>query len=440
VTAKKTTAKKTTAKKTPAKTGTAAAKATKKTAAKTTASAISADAGKASKEKHVLLDHLHELGLLRIDRTDVLAAKADDLAEAPAKDVVSRSAAWDKALASELLDFSAAGGDGKAGATHQALLVWQRALRECESDPRGILDALVALKKVVPYTGATIFLRDPEAGMVKPFVFSGFQVDLISRIRFAEGDGFSSWVASRKKPVLYSELHRNEAPRDDQVRSFMAVPMVIGGVCMGVLTLGHNTEGTFTPQSLRTAILAGDMLAGLLQKYQADAQITAKEIVNRITGIYSEGYLRNRIDEEVTRSRELGYSMTLLSLQLNELSEYTDRFGPEYKERVWADLGELLQGWRTGPELVGHGPDDKVFVIIPGTPQERSEARAAELTELLEGHSFPRRKRMTVTLSMAGYPTDAEDAQDLLDVADKALNESCRARNGQAESVSAVAA
>ena len=99
-----------------------------------------------------------------------------------------------------------------------------------------------------------------------------------------------------------------------------------------------------------------------------------------------------------------------------------------------------MQGWQSGPELVGHGPDDKVYVVIPGTPQPRAEARAAELTELLEGHSFPRRKRMTVSLSMTGYPTDAEDAQDLLDVADKALNESCRARNGQTESVSAVAA
>ena len=63
-------------------------------------------------------------------------------------------------------------------------------------------------------------------------------------------------MATRRKPVLYASIHRNEAPDADVARSFIAVPLVIGETCLGVLNLGHGKDGHYGPAGLRAAEIA----------------------------------------------------------------------------------------------------------------------------------------------------------------------------------------
>jgi GGDEF domain-containing protein len=435
------------------KTTSKTARSTKKASAKTaktpakrapadkkTASRKADPMAKVGRESAALIEALEGMGLLPTDAAEALAAKASALGAGTLSEGLGNVAAFEKALGNRLSDFAGAGGDGKAGSIHQALIVWRKQVSELPVDEKGLTEALVSLGKVLPFCGATIFLREPEPGRVLPLVSAGFTVDLISRIRFTEGQGFSAWVAARKKPVLYPALHRNEAPREDQVRSFMAAPLVVGGECIGVVTLGHNVEGTYTPATLRTLLLASAMLAGHVQRHLAERQILAREITDRVTGFYTAAYLRSRLEEEVVRCRELGYSMSVLVFRMVELSELHARFGGDYRRRCMADLGDLIRGWKAPTELVGHLEDGRLVALLAGAGPDRAEARGAALGRILEKHSFPRRKRMSVRVGVAAYPSDAESAQELLSVADKGLSESARSTDGTAVSASAPAA
>ncbi len=379
-------------------------------------------AQKAIKEKLALVESLAGLGLLDSDAAARLEKKADSLAAA-GKDAAAQAAGWDRALRSGLEKFKAAGGDGNVGHTLQGLMVWQGNLAEVTPDPAGIHAALTALRKVLPYDGATLFLRDPDRKTVDPLLSVDQPVDLISRIRFTEGMGFASWVAGRRKPVLYGSLHRNEAPGSERMRSFMAIPLVVGTECVGVLNFGHSVDGAYTPAHLRLAILAGGMLAGLVQRFVALAQIAAREITDPVTGLATSPYLQARLSEEVVRCRELGHSMSLVTLHLKELDEHARRFGGDYRERVRHELAQIVREWKAPAEIAGHDKGDRVLVLLPATRSERAGERAAALRARLEKHNFPRRKRMTVGVGLATYPTDAEGAQELYEFADKNLNE-----------------
>ena len=403
-------------------------KTAKKAAAKKTTQKSAPGKGTAQKtvrEKLALVESLAGMGLLDSDTAARLEKKAESLTES-GKDTPARATGWDRALRSGLEGFKAAGGDGNVGHSLQGLMVWQGNLAEASPDPAGIHAALTALKKVFPYDGATLFLRDPDRKTVDPLFSVDQPVDLISRIRFTEGMGFSSWVACRRKPVLYGSLHRNEAPGSERMRSFMAIPLVVGTECVGVLNFGHTVDGAYTPVHLRLAILAGGMLAGLVQRFVALGQIAAREIADPVTGLATSPYLRARLAEEVVRCRELGHSMSLVAFRLNELDEHAERFGGDYRERVRAELARIVQDWKAPAEIAGHDNDDRVLVLLPATRSERAGERAAALQARLEKHNFPRRKRMTVGVGLATYPTDAEGAQELYDFADKNLNEAAQ--------------
>ncbi len=427
---------KTTRKRTSAKTAagkTAAGKTDRKTARSRPTAA------KAAREKVALVESLQGMGLLEQTEAERLEKKAETLGAEKSSEGLNRAAGWDRNLRTSLEGFSVSGGDKNAAHALQALMLWQGGLAGLSADPEGIGEAIGALRKVVPYSGATLFLRDPDRQTVRPVVSLGIPVDLISRIRFSEGMGFSSWVAGRRKPVLYASLHRNEAPGEDRVRSFISVPLVVGEACVGVLNLGHHEDGFYGPAHLRTLILAAAVLASLVQRHVALNQIAEREIRDPKTGLATAGYLRSRLEEEVVRCRELGHSMSLLVFRLNELEEHVERFGPEYRGRCRSELAELVSAWREPSELVGHGTDDRVVVILPSARREKAEARAAALREALEKHNFPRRKRMTVGLGLATYPADAEAAQDLYDAADKALYDTARTRPGEPAGIQPMA-
>lgn len=371
-----------------------------------------------------LLDEIQSLGLVSTGDAEALTQAGEGIPGGTLSQGIKAASQWDKQLADCLAAFRSEGGDGKLSAVYEALLLWQRKLAQVSADRTGIDRALGALKKVLPFSGATVFLRDPVRDRVAPYVSHGFEVDLISRVAFDSGTGFSSWIAARRKPILYTSLHRNEAPQAEVVRSFMAVPLVVADTCLGVLTLGHPEDGAYKPASLRTLIVAGSMLAGLVQRMMADAQVARLQVFDPVSGLMTAKHIESRLEEEVTRCRELGYSMTVAALELSELAGHTARFGEEYRLRVLAEVGDLVRDWIQAPEMAGLLDQDRIWLILPGLGGgERAENRIAGLSQVLEAYSFPRRKRMTTHVAVAAYPADAESSQDLLSYADRVLQD-----------------
>ena len=377
---------------------------------------------RAEREKSALLKQLAQFGLLDQDVVERLEKKIEGLREAKS-DALAQAASWDRSLINGLNAFAASGDDKELAKTFHGLVTWQATVAGSPATRDGITEAVAALGKVIPMDGATLLLRDPDREKMRRLAVVGTEVELIGRIRFSEGMGFSCWVAGRKQPVLYSSLHRNESPGSKPIRSFMCVPLVVGEECVGVLNVGHQKDGAFTPASLRALTVAGAVLAGLVQRYVARRQISAREIADPRTGLATSGYLDARLQEEVVRCRELGHSMSFLMINLNELDEHSRRFGGDYRDRCRLELADLVKVWRRPTELVGYAKDDRLAVIMPSTRRDQAQARAEELALALSRHIFPRRKRMTVGMGLASYPADAEAAQELVDYADKVLCE-----------------
>lgn len=433
-TARKKTGKTTGTKKTGKKTATR-----KTTALKTAAAATGADGlARACREKAALLDRMGTLGLLDQESAAQLAEQLEDLGGE--RGGWPMTAGWDKALTRALGEVDGARPDAAARTKLQALLVWQESLSHLPETADGLRTAVEGLRKIVAYHGATLFLRHPEKEFIRPLLSVGLDIELIGRVRFSGGSGFSSWVASKGKPVLYGSLHRNVAPGEDQIRSFLAVPLNVSGNCLGVLQLGHNQDSTYDQSSLRLVMLAGSMLAGLVQRFIARAQIEHREIRNPATGLATARYLRSRLDEEVVRCRELGHAMSLAVIELEGLEDHVRQFGDEFARRCHQELAEVVAGWCEPTELAGHAAGDRMIVLLPGARREKAAERSRELMELVKRHNFPRRKKLSVSVGVATYPADAEESQALLEFADNALGARTPTQMGSAEAARSLAA
>jgi len=383
---------------------------------------------KTARAKLALVERCHALGLLEQNSAERLEKLAETVGQGT--DDAGKGIAWDRELYASLVAFEAQGGDGSTKKSLPPLVAYAESLSHVPDTREGLNEALAALKKAIPFHGASLYVRNPDRKQVELTSVCGFEVELVPRIRFSEGNGFSSWVATRKKPVLYASIHRNEAPGSGHVRSFMSVPLVVGDNAVGVVNVGHRDENAYDQPMLRRFLLAIGPLSALVQRYVSNQQIESREIRNPTTGLATQAYFRYRLDEEVVRCRELGHAMSLLRLRLNELGSLGDQFGAEFKDRSLADLARLVGEWKSATELVGHDNGDTLLAILPAVRGDRAQERAEALAALVQRHNFPRRKRMTLGFGLATYPADAESAQELLACVDKALNEAGRPRGG----------
>ena len=181
---------------------------------------------------------------------------------------------------------------------------------------------------------------------------------------------------------------------------------------------------------LRRLLIAGGVLAGLVQRYVSEIQVKAREIRDPSTNLATPEYPCRRLEEEVVRCRELGHSMSLLTFRLNEFSDHVEQFGEEFRQRCRQELAGLASTWKCPTELVGHGKGESLVVILPSARREKAQARAEAFAQVVRKHNFPRRKRMTVEFGVGTYPADAEESQELMEYVDKSLQEGPGAHHG----------
>jgi len=280
---------------------------------------------------------------------------------------------------------------------------------------------LDVIKGVIPYEHATLFTLNRASGQLVVGATRGQVVDLIGGVQFEFGAGFSSWVAKQKKPILLNELHRTQSAEGPQIGSFLSVPLVVQQELIGVLNLSHPSNQAFTEESLRLLTLIAGQAAAILQRILMYEEMARLAITDELTGLFNRRHFMERLSHEVMRAKRHQQPFSLLFFDLDHFKRINDTCGHPLGDRILADLGKLLRRWARGTDLLARYGGEEFVAFLPMTDSQQALAAAERIRATVEEHSFPRRKRLTVSVGVASYPQDGDVPADLLKKADLAL-------------------
>jgi diguanylate cyclase (GGDEF)-like protein len=288
------------------------------------------------------------------------------------------------------------------------------ALRTSE-DPQASLERLLELMgELVPFSQASVFLLDQEAGALRPVAVQGGVVDLIPGVEFEMGSGFSAWVASRQRPILLTDLQRPAADGEEPLRSFVSAPIIVQGELMGVINLGHSEPRAFDDDHLRLLTIVAGQLAATMTRVVAERLLGRLAANDPLTGILTDRFLGERVDQEIERSRRYGDAITLSLFKICEFEAFTEQHGTKLASQVLAELGGVVRGSVRACDPIGRVGDDEIAVLFVHTAIPDARAAAERVSRAIAGHSFPRRKRLRVDQSIAAFPEGGEDLESLL--------------------------
>lgn len=287
------------------------------------------------------------------------------------------------------------------------------ALAACE-DARALWDlAASSALHLLEAQDAVLRLRDPESGRFRIVAWSG--IGQWRRAPLAELERRLATEAMRaRRLVRVADLSSDPAFAEHAVGvgTAMIAPLLREGQPAGSLSvLGKVPEEPLLGDRFSAADEA--VLERLTQHVQA--ALTAfrepeRPDLDATTGLPTARLLRERLEEEIARSRFRGHRLALLELRAAGLA--SEARAPAGSERAAGALARALRGaLRPFDVLARMGPER--FVALVPEPEQEPPALLAELCrrarEVLAGHGVS----APLEVGHAVFPDDAVDAEGL---------------------------
>ncbi len=246
------------------------------------------------------------------------------------------------------------------------------------------------------------------------------------------GEGISGLVAQTGQAMLVPDV--SAEPRileQESFRlprgSFIGVPLRIKEhEVIGVLNAQKPEPHSFRLSDLDLFQAVANQVAAALenaQLYQRTKELSTRD---DLTGLFNRRHFFENLEKEVQRARRYQRVFSLLMLDLDDFKGYNDTYGHLKGDEVLKDVARLLLANTRRADVVARFGGEEFVVLLPEINAQGAATVAEKVRNAVEGHPFPGRHSqpggaLTVTLGLASYPGDSEDALELVDLADRAL-------------------
>jgi diguanylate cyclase (GGDEF)-like protein len=209
----------------------------------------------------------------------------------------------------------------------------------------------------------------------------------------------------------------------------LVVPLAVGERVTGCLDVAARMPRRFRDEEVELVGLLAGQVAVALRNARVCRALENRSATDPLTGLYSSWYFYERLPAEVARARRYGEPLALMLVELDDAGRLGgDDAGPSAKDVV-STAARLLRGClRDKVDVACSRGGGRFAVLLPNTPALGGHAgivaervrRTLEETAVTSDDAR-RVEHLTASIAVAGFPTHAEDADDLGDLAEAAL-------------------
>ena len=297
-----------------------------------------------------------------------------------------------------------------------------------------VLEIVVAdVKKILEVDLCLVYLLKEHVPEAKSMV-STEPITTLSQYTLGKEGG--EWVVENPKVLNVSEIKKDSrfTHLEDKIdyASVLAVPLIVGARVIGVLMCASEKRRDFSRDDVNFLSTLGFQAAIAIENarlYQETQELT---VTDSLTGLYNIRRFNEQIAQEIMRAERYERSVSLLFIDVDNFKQYNDANGHISGDIVLHKIASVLKKSSRAADQVYRYGGEEFCVIIPETTKGYALTIAGRLRTLIEETQFDGEEKqptgkITVSIGVASYPNDAQDAETLVDRADKAMYEAKRA-------------
>lgn len=144
-----------------------------------------------------------------------------------------------------------------------------------------------------------------------------------------------------------------------------------------------------------------------------------------LTGIYNRRHFKEILDMEIQRSARNNLQFTLLYIDIDDLKLINDRLGHAIGDVVLRRVARKLSDSVRASDVVARWGGDEFVILFPQTNHTGAQVLAERMVAALDNLEVAN-VQLGSSLGLVAFPDDGENADQLLNLADKRMYQNKR--------------
>jgi diguanylate cyclase (GGDEF)-like protein len=299
------------------------------------------------------------------------------------------------------------------------------------------LDALLKaiLESAMRFTGipaGSVALYDIRSGNLTLRAHSGLSPDFVAHNSWAVTPGGLTDQLLQHDEILFVEdteqvdFFNNPLAVKEGIRSLICIPLVTKGSIHGVLYLDDFVPRQFDKDRMKLISVLASFAAMAIENAKLHQATCQMAITDVLTGLYNRRYFEQVLPQEFDRACRYGQTFGLLMIDVDNFKSFNDTFGHPMGDRILATIAATIEKALRSVDFAFRYGGEEFVVILPETSlksackvAERIRRRViSDTRKLMRSISM---ESVTVSVGVASYPRDEDDADMLVARADDLL-------------------
>jgi diguanylate cyclase (GGDEF)-like protein len=209
----------------------------------------------------------------------------------------------------------------------------------------------------------------------------------------------------------------------------IAAPLQLRGAPLGYLALIAARSQPITTFEVEGIDVLAQQICAALELARLRRSVQRLTTIDTMTGLRNREFLFERLAAEIARAKRYKQPLSLVIVDFDDLRRFNSRHGNLEGNRLLRTSANLVKmSVRDGVDVVCRYSGGEFALLLPNTlaSAKGAGAVAERIRRMIETMQFRdendhKLSHVTASLGIAGLPTHAEDADELLELAVEAV-------------------
>lgn len=286
-----------------------------------------------------------------------------------------------------------------------------------------------SVKTLVPDVHSVVVLLaegdDDAEKEFKPRKWDSPYQGIVQNLSVRAGEGLVGQAILHKQMIAVDDLrdysHENLLSKE---LSAIAAPLVTENETLGCLYVGALEENRFTEEAQSLVATISFQAALAIKNARLMDEMERMSFTDGLTGLYSHRYFKEQLKREVEVARRYNKTVCLVLVDTDKFKQYNDTCGHPAGDSLLQEIADILRENVRSTDIVCRQGGDEFALIMTESPKVKAVDTAQRIRETFELRFAEREVRVTASIGVACFPTDASTKEDLMQRADEALYKS----------------
>lgn len=234
-------------------------------------------------------------------------------------------------------------------------------------------------------------------------------------------------VVDDAKPIRVFDVTKEpDLEIQEEVKSFMAIPLISRGSVIGLMEAHSTRIGAFLDQDEKIFSILGGSAALAIENARLHQKTQELTVVDDLTGLFNYRYFSRKLGGEVMRAQRYQLPLSLIMIDIDWFKKCNDTYGHLFGNLVLRDLARRTRESVREVDVVCRYGGEEFAVILPQTKKEDAQMIGERIRHRVESADFvsetkDSRVKITVSLGVASFPENGRTSKELIERVDQAL-------------------